>query len=54
MAVLKNKRGISKYEYEHSFDVAYKYVGESMNTVPNRMKRWINIPINKKIGRAHV
>lgn len=39
MAVLKNKRGISKYEYEHSFDVAYKYVGESMNTVPNRMKR---------------
>lgn len=53
MAVLKNKRGISKYEYEHSFDVAYKYVGESMNTVPNRMKRWINTPINKKLNNIY-
>lgn len=53
MAVLKNKRGISKYEYEHSFDVAYKYIGQRMNTVPNRLKRCPNTPINKNMNQIY-
>lgn len=53
MAVLKNKRGISKYEYEHSFDVAYKYIGQRMNAVPNRLKRWLNTPINKNMNQIY-
>ncbi len=50
MAVLKNKRGLSKYEYEHTFDVIYKHIGQSMNSVPNRLKKWINTPINKRLN----
>ena len=53
MSVLKNKRGLSRYEYEHSFDVAYKHIGKSMLTVPNRLKRWINTPINKKLNEIY-
>lgn len=50
MAILKNKRKLSKYEYEHSFDVAYKHLGICMKSVPNRMKYWINKPINQKLN----
>lgn len=53
MGILKNKRSISKYEYEHSFDVAYSYIGDRMNAVPNRLKRWLNKPINQKMNQVY-
>lgn len=53
MSILKNKRNVSKYEYEHSFDVAYKHICQCMNTVPNRLKRWLNVPINNKLNRIY-
>lgn len=53
MSVLKNKRSLSKYEYEHTFDIAYKHINLCMNSVPNRLKRWINTPINKKMNTIY-
>lgn len=53
MSILKNKRNLSKYEYEHSFDVAYKHVATCMNAVPNRYKKRINTPINKKLNEIY-
>lgn len=54
MAILKNKRNLSKYEYEHSFDVAYKHIGLCMNSVPKRHRKWINEPINKQLNKIYI
>lgn len=54
MSILKNRRNLSRYEYERSFDIAYKHIVKCMNATPNRLKRWINVPINKKLNETYM
>lgn len=53
MSVLKNKRSLSRYEYEHSFEVAYKHVRQAVLSTSNRRKKWICKPINLKLNEIY-
>jgi hypothetical protein len=53
MSILKNKRSISKYEYENTFDIIYKEIGKSMQSVPVRLRIWINTPLNHRLNEIY-
>lgn len=54
MSVLKNKRKISHFEYENNFDIIYKHLGKSMSSVPQRLRIWINAPINERLNMIYL
>lgn len=53
MAVLKNKRGVSQYEYEHTFNAMYEYFRVQLNKVPIRRKKWVSEPITTILRNIH-
>lgn len=53
MSVLKNKRGISQYEYEHTFNTMYGYFRTQLNKVPVRRRTWISTQITDILRDVH-
>ena len=41
MAVLRSKRVISKFEFEHTFTDLYRFTAEKTAAIPKRRKRWL-------------
>lgn len=39
MSVLKNKRSVSKYEYENSFNIMYQYFKIQLSKTPIRRQK---------------
>ncbi len=41
MSVLRSKRTISRFEFEHTFGELYKFTAQKTSSVANRRKRWL-------------
>lgn len=41
MAVLRSRRVISKYEFEHTFTDLYRFTAQKTAAIPKRRKRWL-------------
>lgn len=50
MAVLRSKRNISRYEYEHTFSDLYNFSRERTSRVSKRRKKWIAQKIDYKMN----
>lgn len=54
MSVLKNKRSISKYEYEHSFNIMYQYFKNQLIKTPIRRQKWIYPELTRILRESHM
>lgn len=54
MAVLKNKRSLSKYEYEHTFNAMYEYFRIQLRKIPTRRQEWVSKPITDILRSVHM
>ena len=54
MSVLKNKRKLSRTEYERTFEELYGYAISQTNKVPKRRKKWVTKEIDAVMNDAYV
>ena len=54
MSVLKNKRSVSKYEYENSFNTMYQYFKTQLNKTPTRRQKWVYPELTEILRDVHM
>lgn len=54
MSVLKNKRSVSKYEYENSFNIMYQYFKIQLSKTPIRRQKWIYPELTEILRDVHM
>lgn len=50
MAVLRSKRTLSQFEFEHSFSTLYQFTSNKIGALPKRRHQWLGLELSVKMN----